>query len=120
MSEQKEILSNKSRNKVFSYLGLAQKAGKIAAGEFLTEGAIKAGKAKLVLVSEDASNNTKKNFIDCADYYKVPVYVFGTKDEIGHALGKEFRASLAVLEDGFARQIVLLFNELELVDQRRR
>ena len=40
----------------------------------------------------------------CA-YYKVPVYQFGMKEELGHAMGKEMRASLAVLDSGFAKGV---------------
>lgn len=81
------------------------KSGNIASGEFSTEKAVKEGKAKLVLVAEDASNNTKKMFTNMCTYYKVPLYFFGEKGELGHALGKEYRASLAVLEQGFANEV---------------
>lgn len=39
------------------------------------------------------------------EYYKVPIYFYGDKDALGHAMGKEFRASLAVLDEGFAKGI---------------
>jgi excinuclease UvrABC ATPase subunit len=38
-------------------------------------------------------------------YYNVPIYFFGEKDDLGHAMGKEFRASLAVLDKGLADSI---------------
>ena len=50
------------RDSVLSLIGIAKKAGKIAAGEFQTENAVKAGKASLVIISEEASENTKKKF----------------------------------------------------------
>ncbi len=90
------------QNKVISYLGLATKSGNIASGEFLTEKAVKEGKAKLVLVAEDASDNTKKKFQNMCEYYGVPLYIFGDKDSLGHGMGKEMRASLAILDQGFA------------------
>ena len=49
-----------------------------------------------------ASANTKKNFRDMCSFYKVPYFEYGTKEELGHAMGKEMRASLAVIDDGFA------------------
>lgn len=94
-----------AQNKAYSMIGLAMKAGKIASGEFSTEQAVKMGTASLVIVSEAASENTKKKFLNMCTYYKVPLYFFGEKEELGHAIGKEFRASLAVLEDGFAKAI---------------
>ena len=39
-------------------LGLAQRAGKVASGEFSTEKAVKSKKAFLVVVASDASDNT--------------------------------------------------------------
>ena len=91
--------------KVLNLLGLATRAGKTASGEFMTEKAIKSGKAYLVIVSEEASDNTKKMFENSCAYYKVPVYQFGMKEELGHAMGKEMRASLAVLDSGFAKAL---------------
>ena len=92
-------------NKVLSLIGLATKAGKTASGEFLTEREVKSGKAALVIVAGDASENTKKKFRNMCDYYKVPIYFYEDKDTFGHAMGKQFRASLAVLDEGFAKGI---------------
>ena len=92
-------------NKVFSMIGLATRAGKTVAGEFSVEKAVKQKKAWLVIVSEEASDNTKKKFRDMCKFYKVPMIVYGDKDTLGHAMGKEFRASLAILDEGFAKGI---------------
>lgn len=92
-------------NKAYGMIGMAMKAGKVASGEFATEKAVKNGKAVLVIVSESASENTKKKFRSMCDYYKVPLYFFGEKEELGHAIGKEFRASLAVSDAGLAKAI---------------
>lgn len=92
--------------KIFSLLGLATKAAQIVSGEFMTEKTVKAGKAHLVIVATDASTNTRKTFYNTCTYYKVPIYVFGSKEELGHAMGKELRASLAVTDAGFSKAIV--------------
>ena len=63
------------RDKVLSLIGLAMKAGKCASGETMTESETKAGKAFLVIVARDASDNTKKKFRDMCKYYRVP-FVF--------------------------------------------
>ena len=94
-----------AQNRVYGMIGMAMKAGKVASGEFATEKAVKSGKAALVIVSETASENTKKKFQNMCDYYKVPIYFFGKMEELGHAIGKEFRASLAVLDTGLAKAI---------------
>ncbi len=95
-----------NQNKVLSYVGLATKAGKIASGEFLTEKAIKERKAYLVIVAGDASDNTKKMFTNSCKHYNVPIYFMEDKEALGHAMGKQFRASLAILDKGFADAII--------------
>lgn len=92
-------------DKVLSMLGIAAKAGSIASGEFSTEKAVKEGKAYLVIVAEDASDNTKKSFSNMTDFYEVPMYVYGDKEALGHSIGKEFRASLAVTNEGLAKSV---------------
>ncbi len=99
-----------NRQKILNLIGLTAKAGKARSGEFSTEKAIKEGKARLVIVSEEASSNTRKSFTDMCAYYKVPVCCFGGKDELGHAMGKEMRASLAVTDEGLAKAIVTQMN----------
>ena len=91
-----------NRDKALSLIGLAMKAGRCASGEMMTENETKAGKAKLVVVASDASENTKKKFRDMCKFYRVPICFYGDKDTLGHAMGKEFRASLAILDEGFA------------------
>ena len=94
-----------NHKKILNLLGLATKAGKTASGGFMTEKSVKGGKAFLVLVPEDASNNTKKMFFNMCTYYKVPIYLFGRKEELGHAIGRETRTSVAVLDAGFSKAL---------------
>ena len=92
-------------NKILSLLGLAMKAGKVKSGEFVVEKAVKTGLAYMVIVSESASDNTKKKFGNMCLYYEVPIYYYGSKEELGACIGKEFRASLAVMDENFAKAI---------------
>ena len=92
-------------SKALSLVSLATKAGKTASGEFCTEKEVKTGMAELVIVAEDASANTKKKFKNMCDFYEVPIYFYGDKDTLGHAMGKEFRATLAVTDAEFANGI---------------
>lgn len=94
-----------SQNKVLSLIGLATKAGKTVSGEFSTEKAVKDGTACMVVVSAEASANTKKKFQNMCMYYEVPIYFYGTKEELGAAMGKVFRASLAVTDQGLSNAI---------------
>lgn len=57
-----------NRDKILSLIGLAVKAGRCISGEVMTESETKSGKAKLVIVAEDASDNTKRNFGICVNF----------------------------------------------------
>lgn len=83
-------------------IGIAAKSGKVLSGEFSTEKAVKTMKAFLVIVAEDASDNTKKSFSNMTDFYETPILFFGTKEELGRCIGKEFRASLAIIDERLA------------------
>lgn len=100
-----------SQNKILSLIGLATKAGRTVSGEFTTEREVKAGRAKLVIVAVSASDNTKKKFTNMCTFYNVPIFFYKEKEELGHAMGKELRASLAVLDDGFAKTLIKLLGE---------
>ncbi|MHA9739624.1 L7Ae/L30e/S12e/Gadd45 family ribosomal protein [Robinsoniella peoriensis] len=93
------------QNKILSLIGLAMKAGKVVSGEFSTEKAVKSGHACLVIISEEASDNTRKKFQNMCTYYEVPIYFYGTKIDLGIAIGKEFRTSLAVTDQGLSTAI---------------
>ena len=53
----------KEEQGIYSFLGLCMKAGKVTSGETGTLQNIQSGKAKLVIVSLDASDNTRKEML---------------------------------------------------------
>ena len=84
----------------------AEKPIEVYAEEYVNpEKEVKSGRAYLVIVADDASDNTKKKFQNMCDFYQVPIYFYKDKDTLGHAMGKEFRASLVILDEGFAKGI---------------
>lgn len=99
--------------KIYSLLGLCKRAGKIAGGEVATIEAIRGKKAFLVIVAEDASANTKKKFHNSAAFYEIPIIEFGTKSDLGRAIGEEIRAVLAVTESGFAKKLSMLAEQIQ-------
>jgi len=98
---------------MLNMLGLARRAGQVVSGEFSTEKAVKTGKARLVIVASDASDNTKKMFRDMCSWYRVPIAVGADKERLGHAIGQQMRASLAVTDDNFARTMKQMIGENE-------
>ena len=94
--------------KIRSLLSLCQKAGFLLSGESNCEKNI--NKAHLVLVAIDASDNTKKKFENKSFYYNAPYVLYGTKSELGQAIGKENRAVIVITEENFAANLLILLD----------
>ncbi|CDF57951.1 L7Ae/L30e/S12e/Gadd45 family ribosomal protein [Thermobrachium celere] len=96
-------------SKLYNFLGLIQKSGNLTSGDDGVEIDIKKGKCKLLIISEDASENTRKKFQNMANNYGVPYVIFGTKDDIGHFIGKSMRSVLSIkdknLADAFIKKL---------------
>lgn len=99
------------KDKILSLLGLAARGRNLVSGEFSTEKAVKEKKAALVIVSSEASDNTKKMFTDMCTFYQTPIYFYGTKEALGNAVGKEMRASVAITDKGLADGIIKRLEE---------
>jgi ribosomal protein L7Ae-like RNA K-turn-binding protein len=88
-----------------SLLGLANRARKIISGEELVIKEVRSGRAKLVLLSKDASTNTHKKVTDKCKTYHVPVRFVEDRYVLGHAIGKEARVVVALSDTGFADKL---------------
>lgn len=99
-------------------LGLAQRAGKVASGEFSTEKAVKSKKAFLVVVASDASDNTKKMFSDMCTFYKVPIAFYSVKFHLVMQLEKSFvhhwQFWMKVLESRYKNTWKLVWNNADV------
>lgn len=89
----------------YQRIGLAYRAGRIVTGDEGVMKAIRSKTAKLVIVASDASDNTKKKFMDKGAYYDVPVSISGNREQLGTFLGKQQRVVIAVTDTGFAKLI---------------
>jgi len=92
-------------NRIYSFLGLAQKAGKLLSGDETCERAVKQDRVNLILVAEDASDNTKKKFKDICQYRNIDIVFFGEKKQLGKHIGKDESSVLAVTDVGFSKRI---------------
>ncbi len=101
--------------RIYSFLGLATKAGKLISGEETCERMLKSGKICLVIVAEDASDNTKRKFKNMCDYRKVDIEYFGSKEMLGRFTGKKIRSVIAITDRGFAGHLKeMIFRGIEL------
>jgi len=99
------MLSDADHKKILSLISLSVRAGLAAFGEVRCEKALKSGEAKLVVISCDASKNTKKKFNQKAFYYKVPVVFFGGKSELGKLTGAGNTSSVCVTDTNLSHKI---------------
>ena len=104
------------QDKFLSNIGLARKAGKILIGTEQVRDGIKAGKALVVLISHDASDNTKKEILDSAAFYKVEARtVPHTMKDFSVLLGKSgLVSSIAITDIGFKTLILKSFPHTEV------
>ncbi len=100
-----------NEQKILQLLGLATRARMVVTGEDLVIREVQNGKARLVIVSNDASENTMKKITDKSTFFNVEKHVFGSREELGHAIGKESRVLLAIMNAGFANKLSELLNE---------
>lgn len=94
-----------NQNKVLGLIGLSAKAGKIEFGTDAVENAIKKKKVKLVIVSSDAAERTKENFEFLCKKSNINFIVFGYKEEISKAIGKNNKAVIAIKDINLSNEI---------------
>ena len=101
-------------NKFFNFLGLAKRSGNLIEGYSKCDEQRNRRSFYLVILSDDASNSTKKKFRNSCEYYGVPYYEYATKEELGRHIGKEMRASVAVTNAGLAGSLIKLLDSSNL------
>jgi ribosomal protein L7Ae-like RNA K-turn-binding protein len=95
-------------SKIYSMLGLASKAGKLVSGEDAVRNSIRQGKVKLLIISEDAADNTKKRFLNASEFYKIPTVIWGNKEQLGFSIGKSDRSVIGIHDDNFKKSVLSL------------
>lgn len=100
-------------NKIISMLGLCMRAGKLAYGSDMCEEKIKFNKVSLLIVAEDASDNTKDRFRRIAEQNNVKLYFYSTIDELSHHVGKYNKAVYGIMDKNFASKVNQLFEDIK-------
>ena len=62
-----------NKTKILNLLSMAQRANKVVSGDFAVTKAVQGRKALLMIVAEDASEETKKNYQRMADDAEINV-----------------------------------------------
>ena len=98
-------LNEKQISRIAGDLGIARKAGQIAAGDNLTKDALQKGKAFMLVLAEDAAPSVREELTAMAEEQELPVLSWTDKIDLGLIIGKSRRGALAVLDKGFADAI---------------
>ena len=93
-------------DKVLRYMGFARKAGSLVSGVNTCTYTMNKGKAALVILAEDISENSEKKIMkeirkSGADFVK-----YGQKADLSHAVGQAERSVFAITDDQFAKTIL--------------
>ena len=92
-------------DKKIRLIGLANRAGKVRAGTFVTEKLIKEGNAPFVIIATDGSDNQKEKMLSLIEKYKVDYIEYGTKEDLGNILGKSETFSMVITDVNFINGI---------------
>lgn len=101
----------------YSLLGLCRRAGRLSMGHDMCKGAVRSGKARLCIISSDASERITGEFISlCAEsgirMFRIPLKI----DEIHRLIG--YKAGVITVDDsGFAESVVKSFNKNTFVEE---
>ncbi|MGL4662698.1 MAG: L7Ae/L30e/S12e/Gadd45 family ribosomal protein [Culicoidibacterales bacterium] len=90
---------------ILQTLGLAYVAKRAVSGEDTIALAAKKGQITLLFLAHDASDNTKKQYINKSQFYNFEVNEKFSKDELKHAIGKRACSALALIDAGFTKSI---------------
>ena len=108
-------------DKILSLCGLAKCAGKVTVGTNMVTSFIR-GKVKpqLVILSSDASDNSKKKISDSCEYHNVKlIFSDYTMIELGHAIGQSGGAAcIAVADAGFSKAILNHYETKETANSK--
>lgn len=97
-------------SKIDSLLSLASRSRSLISGFDMVSAEIKSPKkkVKVVILAADASDNVKKEIYFLTDKYKIKIFEYSNKSELGHLIGKEERSVIGITDENFANGIINL------------
>ena len=90
-------------NKTLSLLGICRRAGKLSVGHDMVFQSVRKGKARLVVLTKDASPRHLRE-LEAAEFSGRVITLDSTSDIVGASVGKRC-CIFAVEDDGFADAI---------------
>ena len=97
-------------NKAERLIGLATGAGKVITGLELCEKAVKSGKAKLIILTNETSDSSKKVFMNSG----IDIIYLESKEILGKCTGKETRSVAVITDKNFSTAVLKAYNDKEI------
>lgn len=94
-----------NRDRLKSDIHLAKKAGAVVSGGNNVEAGLKNNQFCMLVVADDAAENTLQSFSNKATSHGLSVVQVLTMEELGHILGKHPRAVVGISDPAFATKI---------------
>ncbi len=95
-----------TRTEVLGVLGLARRAGSVVTGTGAVRDAVRVGSARFVLLAEDGAPGQVGKVANLLRHRSVPSMAWGTREELGRAVGAAPLSAIAITNDGFARRLL--------------
>ena len=98
-------------NKFFNFLGLIKRSGNLIEGYSKCNEERNKREIYLFILSPDASENSRKKFINHCLENKIPYIEDFSKEELGGAVGRPEVKILAILDQNMANKLNALYEE---------
>lgn len=95
----------------YNMLGLCMRAGGCVYGAAQCEKALKSGRAGLIILDAQVSENTRKHFTDMCAYRNIKCIELKDHEGLGRSIGKENIKIIAIIDNGFVMNIYKKFKE---------
>ncbi len=92
-------------DRILNFISIAQKAGKVQAGEYLTMKALKEGTAYLVIIAEDTSEKARARLKRAGESFLCDTAVYGTKASLGRFTGNREKSVICITDEGFSASL---------------
>lgn len=102
-----------NNDKALRLIGLCRRSGNCACGATATEYAMKSGKAKLLIITEDCGGATKEKFTGFAERNQVKCLNAFDKQTLGKAVSYKELSLVCITDENFADGILKCAEEME-------
>ncbi|AYE33068.1 ribosomal L7Ae/L30e/S12e/Gadd45 family protein [Clostridium septicum] len=98
-------------NKFFNFLGLAKRSGNLIEGYSKCNEQRNRIKIYLFIISKDASESTRKKFLNHCNINNILYIEDFSKEELGISIGREEVKILAISDENMAKKLNTLYEE---------